>query len=468
MLPVIAIVGRPNVGKSTLFNCLTKSRQALVADLPGLTRDRLYGQGQVGEKPYIVIDTGGLSGEEAGIDGHMASQAFQAVQEADWIFFMVDARAGVTPSDEWVASELRQYNKKIFLVVNKIDSMQSELATADFYSMGFGEPQGIAAAHQRGVPQLMETVLEQVYAQRPEDEVEVPLQAHAMKVAVVGRPNVGKSTLINRLLGEERVVVYDMPGTTRDSIYIPFERRGEHYTLIDTAGVRRKGRVDNAVEKFSVIKTLQAIEDANVVLFLIDGTEGLTDQDMHLLGFILEAGRSLVVVINKWDGLEASQKEWVKKELERKLRFVKFARVHCISALHGSGVGLLYDLAHEAYNSANADMSTSRLTRLLQLAIQAHQPPLYQGRRLKMRYAHTGGHNPPIIVVHGNQLDHVPEAYERYLEGYFRDALKLIGTPVRIEFKCGDNPFADRKNKLTQSQWRHKQRMLKFFRKKDK
>ncbi len=498
MIPVIALVGRPNVGKSTLFNRLTKTRDALVANFSGLTRDRKYGEIEFDERRFIIIDTGGLSGDEEGIDGVMADQSRQAVEEADLVLFMVDARAGVTAADEQIAAFLRQKNRPLLLVANKIDGLNHDVVTAAFYELGLGEVHGIAAAHGRGVTQLIQVVTETLPAESSAISLQEPLEheqaesigdgigiddgtgVHATelgeecevagtqetseaalqhaesvknkKIAVVGRPNVGKSTLVNRMLGEDRVVVYDLPGTTRDSIYIDYERYGEHYTLIDTAGIRRRKNITLAVEKFSIVKTLQAIADANVVICLIDATEGVVEQDLHLMGQVIDAGRALVIALNKWDGLEQEHKAYVKKELERKLRFIDFADFHFISALHGTGVGHLYESIEKAYQSATEKLSTHFLTRILEDAISSHQPPLVNGRRIKLRYAHPGGSNPPIIVVHGNQTNALPDHYKRYLEKMFRKALDLHGTPVRLQFKSSTNPFEGRKNKLTKQQ----------------
>ena len=439
-LPVIAIVGRPNVGKSTLFNRLTKTRDALVADMPGLTRDRQYGQGKVGDKPYIIVDTGGLGDEETAVDILMAGQAQQAIQEADHILFMVDGRAGLTAVDQSIARSLRKLGKPLSLVVNKSEGLNQAIA-ADFYSLGLGEPQLIAAAHGENIDDLMSHALNNL----PDAEIVDDLAANeGIKIAIVGRPNVGKSTLVNRMLGEERVVVYDAPGTTRDSIAIPFERFGKHYTLIDTAGVRRKRSVNEMIEKFSVIKTLQAIESANVVVLIINAQEGITDQDLHLLGYVIDAGRALVVAVNKWDGLTQDQREIVRTGLDRRLVFVNFAKIKFISALHGTGVGELYPLIEEAYLAATKDFSTSELTRLLEQAVATHQPPLVHGRRVKLRYAHPGGHNPPVIVIHGKQTSALPNAYKRFLESFYRKALKMNGTPIRLEFRDSANPYVDR------------------------
>ena len=465
MKPVIALVGRPNVGKSTLFNQLTKSRDALVADLPGLTRDRKYGDARVEDKSFIVIDTGGIGEGEKGIDAYMAEQSRMAIHEADVVLFLVDARAGLTPADQEIAAELRTLGKRVHLVVNKIDGVHEEAALADFYQLGMGELFGIAASHGRGISTMIAAVL----ADFPTDEESAAEQPdRGIKIAIVGRPNVGKSTLVNRLLGEERVVVFDMPGTTRDSIYIPYERRGKQFTLIDTAGVRRRGRIDETVEKFSVIKTLQAIKDAHVVVLVLDAREGIVDQDLHLLGFVLQSGRALVLAINKWDGMSDYERKLVKDGIDRRLDFVPWARIHLISAMHGTGVGDLYPSIEKAHASATIKVATNRLTQILQDAVETHQPPLVSGRRIKLRYAHMGGQNPPLIVIHGNQTAAVPNAYKRYLENIYRKVLKVEGTPIAIEFKTGDNPFKDKKNELTPVQIEKKRRMVQVHKKEQK
>jgi GTP-binding protein len=462
MKPVIALVGRPNVGKSTLFNCLTRSRDALVADQPGLTRDRKYGEGRVGDRPYLVVDTGGLSGDKEGIDELMAEQVWLAVAEADVILFLVDARDGLVAGDQDIAARLRAANKPVYLVVNKIDGAEASLVMAEFHALGMGEPVGISAAHRGGVQALMEQVLLDLPAAEPAAEPE----DLGIKIAIIGKPNVGKSTLINRILGEERVLAFDMPGTTRDSIYVPFERRGQRYTFIDTAGVRRRGKVHDKLEKFSVIKALQAIEEAHVVVLVIDAHEGVSDQDSHLLGFVLDAGRALVIAVNKWDGLAPDERERVKYELGRRLQFVNFASLYFISALHGTGVGDLFKPIHRAYRSATRALSTPELTRILEQAVEDHQPPLVRGRRIKLRYAHQGGRNPPLIVIHGNQTKDVPDSYRRYLANVYREALQLEGTPVRIEFKAGVNPYEGKKNVLTQRQIQKRKRLKKFVQRK--
>ena len=463
MIPVIALVGRPNVGKSTLFNRLTKTRDALVANYPGLTRDRKYGEGEMFGRKFMLIDTGGITGEEEGIDSAMAEQSMLAIDEADAVLFIVDSRDGLTPTDRQLAKYLREKQRKVYLVANKIDGVNPDIATAEFFELGLEEVYPTTATHGRGVKSLMEAVLEPF----PEIDLESTQAGNrGIKIAVVGRPNVGKSTLVNRMLGEERVVVFDMPGTTRDSIYIDYEREGKKYTLIDTAGIRRRKNVTLTVEKFSIVKTLQSVGDANVVVLLIDAHEGLVDQDMHLMGSAIDAGRALVVAINKWDGLETDKKDWIKSELKRRLRFVEFADIHFISALHGTGVGHLYESIGNAYSSATDKLSTNRLTKILEDAVIDHQPPLVRGRRIKMRYAHAGGRNPPVIVIHGNQVEDIPNHYTRYLENTFRRVLDLHGTPVKIEYRSGDNPFAGKKNKLTSRQVSKKRRLMKHVKKK--
>ena len=503
--PVVALVGRPNVGKSTLFNRLTRTRDALVADFPGLTRDRKYGQAHLAGHDFIVIDTGGIDGTEEGVEEKMAEQSLLAIEEADIVLFLVDARAGLTSADIGIANYLRQrQNKTTVVVANKVDGIDADSHCAEFYQLGLGEIAQIAASQGRGIANLMEQVLSPLAEKMAEKEEESVVEnddvseiaqhdewdedfdfsneedtalldeelaqeqtpdSQNIKIAIVGRPNVGKSTLTNRILGEDRVVVYDMPGTTRDSIYIPMERDGQQYTLIDTAGVRKRGKVHLAVEKFSVIKTLQAIQDANVVLLTIDARENISDQDLSLLGFILNSGRSLVIVVNKWDGLNQEVKDRVKSELDRRLDFIDFARVHFISALHGSGVGNLFESVKEAYECATQKMTTSMLTRILQIAVDEHQPPMIGGRRVKLKYAHPGGYNPPIIVIHGNQVDKLPDSYKRYLSNHFRRSLKIIGSPIRLQFQEGNNPFAGRRNKLTPNQLRKRKRLMKFIKK---
>jgi GTP-binding protein len=440
VLPSIVIVGRPNVGKSSLFNCLTKTRQALVADLPGLTRDRLYGQGVVGSHPYLVVDTGGLStGKKEGIDALMEQQTQRAINDADYVLFLVDGRTGLTPLDELLAKKLRQLNKHISLVINKGEGLDPGLLQSEFSLLGFETPFVISAAHGRGIEALMEKVLTYFPPSigpvlESLSEAEGPV-ASRIKVAIIGKPNVGKSTLLNRILGEERVVVFDQPGTTRDSTTHDFSYRDKLYTLIDTAGIRRKSKTGEGVEKFSVIKSLQAIESCHVVLLVIDAREGISEQDLHLLGFILETGKALIIAVNKWDGLSSEQRSQVQKELDRRLQFVSFAKLIFISALHGTGVGNLFTLIQQAYRSATHPVSTSRLTRLLEEAVSTHQPPLSRGRTVKLRYAHPGGYNPPTILIHGQYTRFLPESYRRYLENFYRKHLRIVGSPIRIEFR---------------------------------
>jgi GTP-binding protein len=465
MMPVIALVGRPNVGKSTLFNRMTRSRDAIVADYAGLTRDRQYGVAEINGRRCWVIDTGGLQGHEEGIDAAMAAQSRLALEEADHVLFMVDAREGLTPVDEQLAGFLRSIDKPVTLVVNKCDGLDENTILGEFYRLGLGEPQPVAASQGRGTKALFLSVLDSLQVAET-NEITPEQTDDRIRIAVVGRPNVGKSTLVNRLLGEERVVVFDQPGTTRDSIYIDYERDGHLYTLIDTAGIRKRKNISLSVEKFSIVKTLQAIEDAHVVLLLIDAHEGLVEQDLHLLGQVINAGRALVLVINKWDGLDADQKDRIKDEMDRRLQFAGFANTHFISALHGSGVGNLYSSIHQAYRAAFERFSTRRMTRLLEDAVKDHPPPMANGRRIKMRYAHFGGNNPPRIIVHGNLVDKVPGHYTRYLEKVFRRELDLAGTPVVVEYRQGDNPYAGKKNLLTPRQMRKRQRMMKHIRKK--
>jgi len=461
MKPVLALVGRPNVGKSTLFNRLTKSRDALVADQPGLTRDRKYGEGRLGQCAFIAIDTGGLSGETEGIDQQMAQQSWLAVEEASVVLFLVDARAGLTPADETIARRLRQTGKQVFIVANKAEGLEPAMAAVEFHSLGLGEPLAIAAVHGQGVKQLIDEILPAEKKQEQADDV----PEKGIRIALIGRPNVGKSTLLNRILGEERVVVYDMPGTTRDSIFVPFERDGQDYIFIDTAGVRRRSRVNQTIEKFSIIKALQAIDASQVVIMVLDGQEGISEQDAHLLGYILDAGRAIVIAVNKWDHLPSEQRDKVRRELDLKLPFLDFARIHFISALHGTGVGELFDSVRRAYRSAMVELATPKLTRLLEDAVLSHSPPLVRGRRIKLRYAHQGGKNPPMIIIHGNQVNAVPDSYRRYLSNIFRKQLRLEGTPLRIEFKGGNNPFAGRRNVLTKRQQEKRRRLVRHIKK---
>jgi len=443
MKPVIALVGRPNVGKSTLFNRMTRSRDALVADLPGLTRDRHYGEGRMGERPFLVIDTGGFEPvAKDGIMHEMALQTKQAVAEADVVMFIVDGRQGLTPHDKTITDFLRKSGRRVMLVVNKSEGMKYTSVTAEFYELGMGDPYVISAAHGDGVLDLVNEAIDQAATLRPAEEAEFDPADHGVKIALIGRPNVGKSTLINTLVGEQRVIAFDMPGTTRDSIEVPFEKGGKHYTLIDTAGIRRRGKIFEAVEKFSVVKTLQSISEANVVVLMLDAQENIAESDAHIAGFILESGRALVVAVNKWDGLTSDQRDQVKNDIDRKLDFLSFAETKFISALKGSGINHLMKAVDTAYAAATAKLSTPRLTRALQEAIEKQEPKRKGSTRPKMRYAHQGGQNPPIIVIHGNALDGVTEPYKRYLEKHFRDTFDLIGTPLRIELRSGKNPFA--------------------------
>lgn len=479
MIPVVALVGRPNVGKSTLFNRLTRTRDALVADFPGLTRDRKYGRAFLSGYEFIVVDTGGIDGTEEGIETKMAEQSLAAIEEADVVLFMTDARAGLTAADLSIAQHLRSRQKTTFVVANKIDGIDADSACAEFWSLGLGEVYQMAAAQGRGVTNMIEYALtpyaeamgivrqgeeeevdERQYTEEEAEAEQKRLQDLPIKLAIIGKPNVGKSTLTNRILGEERVVVYDEPGTTRDSIYIPMERDGREYVIIDTAGVRRRSKVHEVIEKFSVIKTLKAVEDANVVLLIIDAREGIAEQDLGLLGFALNAGRALVIAVNKWDGIDQGIKDRVKSELDRRLGFIDFARIHFISALHGTGVGHLFESIEEAYDSATRRVSTSMLTRIMQMSQDDHQPPLVNGRRVKLKYAHAGGYNPPIVVIHGNQVSKLPDSYKRYMMNYFRRSLKVVGTPIQLRFQEGDNPFENKVEKLTMSQERRRKRAL--------
>jgi GTPase len=469
MIPVIALVGRPNVGKSTLFNCFTNSRDALVADFAGLTRDRLYGEGRFEERRFIVIDTGGINGGEDGIDELMVGQSLQAIAEADLVLLLVDAKAGLHPSDEFIVDHIRKTQKPVLLVVNKTDGVDPEQALSEFYQLGLGEVHAIAASQNRGVQKLLEVALTRFPAPELLD-AEAVAEA-GIKICVAGRPNVGKSTLVNRMLGDERVVVFDQAGTTRDSIYIPFERRGERYTLIDTAGIRKRGKTTELVEKFSVVKSLQAIQDAHVVILILDAQEGIVEQDLHLLGYVVETGRALVIGINKWDGMDEYAKDEIRQSIRRRFEFVDFAKIHFISALHGTGVGNLYDSIHKAYDSAFKKITTAKLNQTLERIQAGHAPPTINGRRIKLRYAHIGGHNPPIFVIHGKQTDMLPSHYVRYLEKNFRKFLRLDGTPVRIELREDDNPFTQQEQNLDNRQVARRRRILKnreFLREKRK
>ena len=445
MLPTIVLVGRPNVGKSTLFNRMTKSRDALVADLPGLTRDRHYGRGAGASRPYLVIDTGGFEPTaESGILKEMAKQTLLAIDEADVVIFLVDGRAGLTPQEFIIADKLRKSQRPVLLAVNKTEGMNRAVVAADFHELGLGEPLSISSAHGEGVKDLVELALENFPEHVFEDEMSANKKP---KIAIVGRPNVGKSTLVNALLGEERVIAFDEPGTTRDSIEIDLEKDGKEYTLIDTAGVRKKGRVFEAIEKFSVVKTMQAIEDANVAILVVDAQEGITEQDAHVAAYILDAGRALVVAVNKWDGLPEDERDFIKKEIDRKLIFLDWAKFHYISALRKKGLPELLTSVDGAFKAAMANLATPQLTRVLIDAVAQHQPPISRGTRPKLRYAHQGGQNPPIVVIHGSHVDDIKDSYKRYLEGVFRKTFQLVGTPLRVQFNQGANPFAEPEGK---------------------
>jgi len=460
MLPVIALIGRPNVGKSTLFNRLTRSRDALVADYPGLTRDRQYGFGKLGPIPYLVIDTGGVAGGEVGIAELMVDQTVRALEEADVAVIMVDGRQGLTAADEHVAELARKNAKHAVLIVNKAEGLDTAIASGEFHGLGLGEPLAVSAAHGDRISALMDLVLSG-FEQDEDDDSDDDDEERELRIAVIGRPNVGKSTLINRLIGEDRLVVFDQPGTTRDSVSVPFVRNDRKYELIDTAGIRRRAKVHETIEKFSVIKALQAIERAQVVVAVLDAHEGVTEQDVSLLGLVLERGRALVVVTNKWDGLSAAERKHIRDELDRRLPFLDFAERMTISALHGTAVGDLLPAVERAYRAATRDLSTTVLTRELENAVTAHPPPLVRGRRIRLRYAHQGGRNPPVIVIHGNQTDKVPESYRRYLINRFRKKFKLKGTPVRLVFRTGENPYKGKRNTLTPRQQQKRKRLMK-------
>ena len=461
MLPVVALVGRPNVGKSTLFNALTRTRDALVADVPGLTRDRKYGYSRIGPRACVVVDTGGLVATREGVERLMAEQTARAVDEADRVLLVVDARQGCAPADHHVADVLRRSGKSVLVVANKAESLDPEIAGADFHQLGFGPPVAVSAAHAAGLEALVEQALAGCAApEQAADDAGPATEGREIRVAVVGRPNVGKSTLINRLLGEERLVACDQPGTTRDTVFVPFERDGQHYTLIDTAGVRRRARVSDAIEKFSIAKTMQAIEEANVVVGVLDAHDTVAEQDASLLGLVAEQGRALVIAVNKWDGIPADQRAAIRDGLDLRLDFLTFAPVHFISARHGTGVGELMGAVRAAYRAAVKELPTGDLTRALEQAVAMHQPPLVRGRRIKLRYAHQGGRNPPVVVIHGNQTQHVPDAYRRYLENHFRKVFRLQGTPLRIEFRTDANPYAGRRNELTPRQQRKRKRVI--------
>jgi GTP-binding protein len=457
MQNLVALVGRPNVGKSTLFNRLTRSRAALVADLPGITRDRHYGAAAAHGRNFWVVDTGGWGHPEEGLAPAVADQMWRAVDEAAVVVLLVDARDGMTPGDQDLAALLRRRGKPVVLAVNKVDGLDAGAAVAEFHALGIGPPHPLAAVHGQGVAALLEAVLA-LLPQEPPTTEEPP--EHGIRVTVVGRPNVGKSTLVNRLLGEARMVTADQPGTTRDAVELPFTRLGRRYTLIDTAGLRRRSRVRETVERFSALKTLQALERAQVVILVLDARQGVAEQDATLLGWVLERGKALVIAVNKWDGLAAEDRAQVRRDLERRLAFVDFARIHFISALHGSGVGDLMQSVEEAHASATRKLPTPALTRMLQEALARHAPPVVRGRRIKLRYAHQGGDSPPTIVIHGNQTEHLPDDYRRYLAGFFRRGLNLTGTPVYVELRTAANPFEGRRNVLTPRQARKRKRLL--------
>ncbi len=455
MKPVVAILGTPNVGKSTLFNRLTRTRNALVADRPGVTRDYQIGDLKVGARSLVLIDTGGVQAADDLLTNRVSEQAWRVAEDADCIVFLVDGSRGCSGIEETIAGRLRKLRSQVLLVVNKTEGTPADLAVADFHSLAVGNPMAVSALHGDGVEALRQRLSGLATVQ-----TSAPIQADCPRIAVVGRPNVGKSTLINRILGEERVLADDAPGTTRDSIAVSFEREGRPYIFVDTAGVRRKAKVSDLIEKFSVVKTLQAIEEANVVLFMLDAQEGVTEQDLALAGLIVAGGRAILISINKWDGLSTTQRNHVRKGVDRRLRFVDFAPVHYVSALYGSGLGGLFRSIQRAYDSAFAQASTPALNQLLQDAVEEHPPPLVRGRRIKLRFAHMGGHNPPRIIIHGNQVANVPSAYQRYLERYLREALKLYATPLRVEFKQSENPFKGRRNVLTRRQHAKRKRII--------
>jgi GTP-binding protein len=467
-MPILALVGRPNVGKSTLFNRLTRRRDALVADVPGLTRDRRYGKATIEELDFTLVDTGGLLGDPGGITSALEAQADQALGEADGVLFLVDARDGLTPADEGIADKIRRLGKPCLLVVNKMDGANEDEALAEFAMLGFEHSAFVSAAHGRGLAELRRWLAEQVWDLDDDSPSEVALadpDEDRIRVAVIGRPNVGKSTLTNRLLGEERQVVFDAPGTTRDAIAIPFERDGGRYVLIDTAGVRRKGKVEGVAEKFSVVKSLQAMEEAHVVILVLDGSEGIVDQDLQLMRVAAESGNGVLVAVNKWDGLSRDLKAQVNNTLDRKLAFAPWIPVTHISALHGSGVGGLLDAVTEIYEAGRFDVGTTLLTKLLTNMVSAHAPPSVRGRQIKLRFAHKSGEHPPRIAIHGNQTKALPASYIRYLENGYREALRLIGNPVVLELKTSDNPYAGRKNELTRRQQQRRKRVMRHKKK---
>ena len=461
--PVVTIVGRPNVGKSTLFNRLTRSRDALVADVAGVTRDINVGLGKVGSAAYLVADTGGIdSGAKLDINARVSEQALSVIGDSDAILLVVDGKDGLNSEDEHIATVVRKSGIPVTIVVNKVDHADPELISSEFNRLGFDRPVAISALSGVGVDKL----IGEVTANWPGPEAYTDPDDNRTRVAIIGRPNVGKSTLVNRMLGEERMITADLPGTTHDSVAIDFERRGRAYTLIDTAGLRRRGKVSDIVEKFSAVKALQAIDLAGVIVVVLDGTEAVTDQDAHLLGLVVESGRSVVVAVNKWDGLGPDKRDQIRRELDRKLQFIDYAERIFISALHGTGVGELFHHIDDAYRSAQIGAKTSTVTEMLLKAVNAHPPPLVHGRRIKLRYAHLGGRNPPTIIIHGNQVKSLPDSYHRYLANYFRNAFKLVGTPVRIELRQGENPYEGRHNELTQRQIKQRRRLMKHVKKK--
>jgi GTP-binding protein len=461
VLPLVALVGRPNVGKSTLFNAFTRTRDALVHDQPGVTRDRNYGMCRLIEgRTFVLVDTGGLSGEDEGLAGLTAQQSLAAIEEADLLVFVVDARDGIVPQDNNILATLRRSGKPAILLVNKIDGLDETTVLGEFARFGIAATFGVSAAHQRGLAPVLEHIAEHLPAPTEDQLAVLKDEPDRLRLAVVGRPNVGKSTLVNRLLGEERMIASDVPGTTRDAISVDVERDGKKYRLIDTAGIRRKARVEEAVEKFSVIKSLQAIDASQVVIFLLDAAEGVTDQDATVLGAVLDAGRALVIAVNKWDGLTEYQREQCQAALERRLTFVAYAPIVTISAKHGSGLRELMRAVHKSHQSATKKFTTSELTRALEIAYEAYQPPLVRGHVAKLRFAHPGGENPPTIIIHGTRVKSLPESYKRYLENFLRARFKLTGTPLRLEFRQGENPYADKVNVLTEGQQKKRQRLI--------
>ena len=465
MTAIIAIVGRPNVGKSTLFNRITHSRNALVADRPGVTRDRQYAYGHHRERNFVLIDTGGLEQQrnaEQSMSARVSEQSMRAIEEADAVLWLVDGRSGLTTADEVLAAQLRPLSSNLFLIVNKTEGLETAIVCADFHALGVGQPLAISAARGDGVDSLLDEVL----AQLPVSETDSISQDEGLRVCIIGRPNVGKSTLVNRMLGEDRMLTFDQPGTTRDSVAVPFQRRDRHYILIDTAGVRRRARITDVVEKYSVIKTLKAVDMAQIIVIVIDAHESVSDQDLNLLGIAADSGKSLIIAVNKWDGMEDDQKNRIRDQLDRKLDFVNYACIHFISALHGTGVGKLFDLIDQVGKSQAMLVKSSAVTDMLHELVELHPPPLVRGRRIKLRYAHIGGHNPLRIIVHGNQTEHVPVNYRRYLSNKLRERLQLFGTPVLVEFKHGDNPFKGRVNVLNKRQIEKRRRLMKHVKSK--